>query len=210
MPPNYRPPSPLPPSSPLPSSSPSSETDQFPIPFPALTYPSRTGHNISFSDAGEFRFADPFGNALDNTVDHTTLQSLLSSPPRLRHLSSTATNTTRNQHRTSPHNNIPTPTEIPALAHTPTPVELSDSVQPSMVPESLTMPGQALPVATKTSKRKSTKRNTENSEVVSAKRQKMGATVVSTDNSQLHVKEGRGKRQRFQSSRAATANAIGA
>ncbi|KAG1876067.1 hypothetical protein C8R48DRAFT_768906 [Suillus tomentosus] len=214
MPPNYKPPSPLPPSSPVLSSSPSSQTDCLPsLQLSPLTSTSQTGHNVSFSDAGEFRFGDPY--------DDTTLQTF-TSPPRLRHLSSTLANTAHNQHRTSPlYNNTPTPMEIPAPAHTPTAVELPNSTQPSVVmpeSESLTVgpilaapaaSGGTLLVTKKASKRKPTESNAENLEMAAVKRQKGGAVVVSTENSQHHVEGGRGKRQRFQSSRAATANAIG-
>ncbi|KAG2361023.1 hypothetical protein BDR07DRAFT_1486392 [Suillus spraguei] len=216
MPPNYKLPSPLPPSSPLLSLSPSSQTDQLPsLWFSFLASTSRTGYNILFSDAGEFHFADPYRNGFDDT----TLQSL-TSPPHLRHLSSTLTNTAHNQHHSSPpYNNTPTPMEIPAPAHTPTAVELPNSAEP-VVPESLTLGpimaapaaiGGTLPVTTTASKCKSTKNNTENLETVSVKRQKKGgAVVVSTENSQYHVEGGQGKQQHFQSSRAAAANAIGA
>ncbi|KAG1908789.1 uncharacterized protein F5891DRAFT_974104 [Suillus fuscotomentosus] len=203
MPPNYRPPSPLPPSSPLPSSSPSSQTDWFP--------------SLRFS--ADFSFSDTYRDGFDNTFDHTVLQSL-TSPPRLQHLSSTLANTAHDQSRTSiPYNNTPTPMAIPAPAHTSTPVEIPTSVQPSTVPpESLTvgpiMAASAVPTAvagtlpmtTKASKCKSKKSNME---AVSAKHQKKGdAVAVLTENSQ-HVEGGRGKQQRFQSSRAAAANAIG-
>lgn len=61
--------------------------------------------------------------------------------------------------------------------------------------------------ATTTSKRRKT--NAENSATLEAKRQKRGgAEMVSNENSQP-VEGGRGKRQRFQSSRVAAANAIG-
>ncbi|KAG1844882.1 hypothetical protein C8R48DRAFT_678309 [Suillus tomentosus] len=127
-----------------------------------------------------------------------------------------------NQHCTSPpHNNTPTPTEIPAPAHTPTAVELPNSTQPSVVmpeSESLTVglilaapaaSGGTLPVTKKASKRKPTESNAENLEMAAVKRQKGGAVVVSTENSQHHVEGGQGKRQHFQSSHVATANAIG-
>ncbi|KAG2754984.1 hypothetical protein P692DRAFT_20827387, partial [Suillus brevipes Sb2] len=90
-----------------------------------------------------------------------TLQSV-TSPPRLRHMSSTLTNSAHNQHRSSPpYKNTPSPIEFPAPAHAPTAVEKPNSVEPP-VPDSLNLgPIMAapagvvgtLPVTVKPSKR---------------------------------------------------------
>ncbi|KAG1811604.1 hypothetical protein EV424DRAFT_1349622 [Suillus variegatus] len=217
MPPNYKPPSPLPPCSPLQSSSTSSRMDWFPPSgFSPLASTSRTSHDISSRDVADFSFAGPSRHDSDNTFALTTLPT---SPPRLRHLSSALINTAHvNSRHFSPFNNASASMATPAPAHTPTLVETPTSVQPStIVPEPPTTepimatpspPATVLPVTTKASKRKSMKSNT-HLETVSAKRQKReGAVVPSTESSQP-IEGGRGKRQRFQSSRAAAANAIG-
>ncbi|KAG1818250.1 hypothetical protein EV424DRAFT_1540192 [Suillus variegatus] len=217
MPPNYKPPSPLPLCSPLQSSSTSSRMDWFPPSgFSPLASTSRTSHDISSRDVADFSFAGPSRHDSDNTFALTTLPT---SPPRLRHLSSALINTAHvNSRHFSPFNNASASMATPAPAHTPTPVETPTSVQPStIVPEPPTTepimatpspPATVLPVTTKASKRKSMKSNT-HLETVSAKRQKReGAVVPSTESSQP-IEGGRGKRQRFQSSRAAAANAIG-
>ncbi|KAG2031787.1 hypothetical protein BDR03DRAFT_1015820 [Suillus americanus] len=203
MPPNYKPPSLLPPSSPMEFSSTSSGMDWFAS--------SRLSPLTSTSRLGDLNSAGPLGHDSDNAL--TTLQSQ-ASPPRLRHiLTKTAT---ANSYASAPNNNPFAPMATSSLAHSPTSVEIP-SVQPSsVVPEPPTMEpimatpsppatvGGVLPATTKAAKRKSTKSN----ETVSAKRQKReGAVVLPTENSQP-IEGGRGKRQRFQSSRAAAANAI--
>lgn len=123
MPPNYRPPSPLPPSSPLPSSSPS-------LPFsPLPSASSRINHDIPFPDTFNFRFVNPHSHGHDNT----TLESP-SSPPRLRHLSSAQRiPAVYNSTSTSTAIPTPTPTAIPALAQTPALAEIPAQLEPSMV-----------------------------------------------------------------------------
>ncbi|KAG2084490.1 uncharacterized protein F5147DRAFT_659821 [Suillus discolor] len=207
MPPNYKPPSLLPPSSPMEFSSTSSGMDWFAS--------SRLSPLTSTSRLGDLNSAGPLGHDSDNTL--TTLQSQ-ASPPRLRHISSVLTKTaTANSYASAPNNNPFAPMATSTLAHSPTSVEIP-SVQPSsVVPEPPTMEpimatpsppatvGGVLPATTKAAEHKSTKSN----ETVSAKRQKReGAVVLPTENSQP-IEGGRGKRQRFQSSRAAAANAIG-
>ncbi|KAG1866484.1 hypothetical protein C8R48DRAFT_772567 [Suillus tomentosus] len=189
MPPNYKPPSLLPPSSPMEFSSTSSGMDWFAS--------SRLSPLTSTSRLGDLNSAGPLGHDSDNAL--TTLQSQVS-PPRLRHiLTKTAT---ANSYASAPNNNPFAPMATSSLAHSPTSVEIP-SVQPSsVVPEPPTMePIMATPSPPATS--------TKSNETVSAKRQKReGAVVLPTENSQP-IKGGRGKRQRFQSSRAAAANAIG-
>ncbi|KAG1870965.1 hypothetical protein C8R48DRAFT_670555 [Suillus tomentosus] len=173
---------------------------------------SRLSPLTSTSRLGDLNSAGPLGHDSDNAL--TTLQSQ-ASPPHLRHiLTKTAT---ANSYASAPNNNPFAPMATSSLAHSPTSVEIP-SVQPSsVVPEPPTMEpimatpsppatvGGVLPATTKAAKRKSTKSN----ETVSAKCQKReGAVVLPTENSQP-IEGGRGKRQRFQSSRAAAANAIG-
>ncbi|KAG2029011.1 hypothetical protein BDR03DRAFT_1019028 [Suillus americanus] len=198
MPPNYKPPSPLPPSSSL-------------------------HHNISSRNVADFSFAGPSRQDSDNPFSLTTLQSL-ASPPHLCHLSSALINTAHvnslNSHTSAPYNNASTPMATPAPAHTPTLVEIPTSVQPStVVPEppiaepimATSSPpatvARVLPVTTKASKCKSTKSNTHLT--VSAKHQKREGTAALSTESLQPIEGGRGNRQRFQSSRAAAANAIG-
>ncbi|KAG2144460.1 uncharacterized protein EDB93DRAFT_1251696 [Suillus bovinus] len=206
MPPNYKPPSPLPSSSP--SSPTSSQMDWFPSSgFPPLTSTLRTSHDISSRDVADFNFAGPSRHDSDNTFALTTL---LTSPPHLCHVLSALINTAHVNSRTfAPYNNASASMATPAPAHTPTLAEIPTSVQPStIVPEPPTTEpimatpsppatvGGVLPVTTKASKCKSMKSNT-HLETVSAKRQKREGAVVSSTESSQPIEGGQGKRQRF-------------
>ena len=220
MPPNYTPPSPLPPSSPLLSSPASSHLGQrHSLPFSPLTAASAIGRDISFMEAlnnPDFGFVHGYGYDSDRMTPHNP-----TSPPRLRHFSSALTN--------APSHYVP-PTAISTPTHPPTPPVLdtpsegiisADPAGPATVsppaptstpacPEGTTAIGVTSPVTgMEASNRQSTTTNLEKSEMVQAKRpKKRGAVVISTENSRLN-EEGRGKRQRFQSSQAAAANDIG-
>jgi hypothetical protein len=213
------------PFSPLSSSPPSSHSDQLPsLPFSPLTAASIIGHDISFMDAlndPDFGFIHSYGYASDRMTPHS-----LTSPPRFRHLSSALTNAASHSHAPAaisaptypptPVPDTPAPTSSPegVISADPTgPTAVSGSPAPTSTPacpEGTTAIGVTSPVTgVKASKRKSTTTNLEKSEMVQVKRpKKRGAVVVSTENSQP-TEEGRGKRQRFQSSRAAAANDIG-
>ncbi|KIK35111.1 hypothetical protein CY34DRAFT_17243 [Suillus luteus UH-Slu-Lm8-n1] len=175
MPPNYKPPSPLPPSSPIQFSSTSSGMDWFAS--------SRLSPLTSTSRLADLNSAGPLGHDSDNAL--TTLQSQ-ASPPCLCHISSILT-------KTANANNPFAPMTTPTLMHSPTSVEIP-SVQPSSVvseppimkpimatPSLPATVGRVLPATTKAVKHKSTKSN----EIVSAKHQKReGAVVLPTENSQ--------------------------